>query len=75
MSREMNKIPRFRRRGGASVEELETQIGALVDRRQKLRRRDAGAETLERNRLQLARCQWELSFALIARHLPQSEAA
>jgi hypothetical protein len=75
MSREMNSTPRFRRRGGASVEELETRIGALVDRRQKLRRRGAGPETLERNRRQLARSQWALSFALIERHLPQSEAA
>jgi hypothetical protein len=71
----MNKIPRFRRRGGASVEELETQIGTLVDRRQTLRRRGAGPNTLERNRRQLARCQWELSFALIERYLPQQQAA
>jgi hypothetical protein len=71
----MTKIPRFRRRGGASVEELETQIGTLVDRRQKLRGRGAGPNTLERNRRQLARCQWELSFALIERYLPQQQAA
>ena len=71
----MRSTPYFRRRGGASVEELETRIDALVDRRQKLRGRGAGRETLERNRRQLARCQWELSFALIERHLPQSEAA
>jgi hypothetical protein len=71
----MRSTPHFRRRGGASVEELEKRIGALVDRRQKLRGRGAEPETLERNRRQLARCQWELSFALIERHLPQSEAA
>jgi hypothetical protein len=67
--------PRFRRTGRASVEELESRIGALVVRRQALRERGAGAEALERNRRQLARCQWELSFALIDRHLPQAEAA
>jgi hypothetical protein len=75
MSREMNGNPRFRRRRSASVEELETRIGVLVDRRQTLRRRGADAETLERNRRQLARCQWELSFALIDRYLPQQQAA
>jgi hypothetical protein len=75
MSREMNGNPRFRRRGCASVEELESRIGALVDRRQNLRRGGAGPVTLERNRRQLARCQWELSFALIERYLPQSQAA
>ena len=75
MSREMNANPRFRRRRHTSVEELETRIGALVDRRQTLRRHGAGPETLERNRRQLARCQWELSFALIERYLPQSQAA
>jgi len=72
---DMKSTPHVRRRGVASVEELETRIGALVDRRQSLRRRGAGQETLERNRRQLARCQWELSFALIERYLPQSRAA
>lgn len=63
---------RFRRsRASASVEELEGEIGALVVRRQALRERGASAEVLERNRRRLARCQWELSFALIERYLPR----
>jgi hypothetical protein len=47
----------------------------LVARRQSLRQRGAGPDVLERNRRQLARCHWELSFALIERYLPESQAA
>lgn len=53
-----------------TVENLEAQIGGLVAERQSLREREAAAEALERNRLRLARAQWELSHALIARYLP-----
>jgi phage shock protein A len=67
--------PRFRRYRRRSVEELEASIGELVARRQELRARGAKPNALERNRRQLARCHWELSFALIERYLPQSEAA
>ncbi len=59
----------------ASVEELEARIGTLVARRQSLRECGADRDALERNRQQLVRCQWQLSFALIERHLPQAEAA
>ena len=75
MSRGMNGNPRFRRRRRASVEELQGRIGSLVTRRQALRGNGANAEALERNRRQLARCHWELSFALIERYLPEVRAA
>jgi hypothetical protein len=67
--------PRFRRNRSSSVEEIEARIGMLVARRQSLRQRGAGPDVLERNRRQLARCHWELSFALIERYLPESQAA
>ncbi len=66
---------RFRRSRGSSVEALQELISALVARRQTLRERGADAAALERNRRQLARAQWQLSFALIERHRPQEQAA
>ncbi len=71
----MIESPRFRRLGRPSVEELEARIRALVADRQALRERGASAKALERNRRRLARCQWELSLALIERHLVPAEAA
>lgn len=63
---------RFRRsRGDATVEALTLRIGALVAERQELRVRGAGAAALERNRLQIARTQWDLAHALIDQHLRQ----
>jgi hypothetical protein len=63
---------RFRRsRGRATAEELTTRIGALVAERQELRARGASLASLERNRLQIARAQWELAHALIDRYLPE----
>jgi hypothetical protein len=63
-----------RRRASASVEALTLRLGLLVAERQQLRERGASEKALERNRLQLARAQWELSHALIERHLPDAEA-
>ena len=49
------------------------QISGLVDERQQLRARGAGEAALERNRMQIARAQWELAHALIDLHVPQPE--
>ena len=46
------------------------EIGALTAERQQLRDGGAAAAKLERNRVKLARKQWELSHALIERYLP-----
>lgn len=64
---------RFRRRRSApSVETLTLRISALVAERQQLRDGGASETMLERNRVELARAQWELGNALIDRHLPDS---
>jgi hypothetical protein len=49
---------------------LKDLLAKLVDERQRLRSEDASADDLERNRLAIVQCQWELSRALIARYLP-----
>lgn len=51
-------------------EELLERIAVLTAERQRLRERRASAATLERNRVKLARAQWQLSHALIDRYLP-----
>lgn len=67
---------RFRRgRTHHSVEALLDEISGLSAERQRLRERGADATRLERNRVKLARAQWELSHALIERYLPASQAA
>jgi hypothetical protein len=63
---------RFRRpRASASVEALTLRVAELVAERQQLREGGASDTALERNRIQIARAQWELGRALIDRHLPQ----
>ncbi len=42
----------------------------LARERQNLRQRGAGSTALERNRVALARAQWQLSHALIERYRP-----
>ena len=67
---------RFRRgRTPHSVEALLDEISGLTVERQRLRDRGVDATKLERNRVKLARAQWELSHALIARYRPASHAA
>jgi hypothetical protein len=58
------------------VEILLDRIALLVQTRQQLRAQGEPGEQLERNRLQIAQAQQELSAALLACHLPaQSQAA
>ena len=70
-------VPSRFRRGHTrpTVEALLEQISDLTRERQRLRELDATSARLERNRVRLARKQWELSHALIERYLPHSHAA
>lgn len=45
------------------------QISRLTAERQRLRDQGVNRSRLERNRVKLARTQWELSYALIDRYL------
>jgi len=65
-------IPSRFRRGHSrrTVESLLEEISGLTAERQQLRDRGADTMRLERNRVKLARAQWELSHALIERYLP-----
>jgi hypothetical protein len=61
---------RFRRgHSHRTVETLLEQISALTSERQRLRDHGVNGSRLERNRVKLARTQWELSYALIDRYL------
>ena len=57
------------------LESLTQLHTTLVDERQQLRRNAAPTEELERNRLAIVQCQWELSRALIERYLPPAAAS
>ena len=62
---------RFRRgHNRRTVEALLEEISGLTAERQQLRERGAETVRLERNRVKLARTQWQLSHALIERYLP-----
>ena len=69
----MNAIPL--RTSESRVETLQCELSTLVARRQELRAQGGSHELLEQNRLEIALCQWELSYALIERYLPQERRA
>lgn len=60
---------RSRQADEADLETLKKLHTKLVNERQQLRWNGAPAEELERNRLAIVNCQWELSRALIDRYL------
>ncbi|HKH30475.1 MAG TPA: hypothetical protein VKA45_05415 [Gaiellaceae bacterium] len=53
------------------VEQLTNTLRRLVAKRQALRDNGASRGELEHNRLEIVRRQQELSYALIASHLPE----
>jgi len=66
---------RFRRgRNRPSAESLAARIAELVAERQALREGGSPPAAIERNRVQLARAQWELAHALIDQHLSETPA-
>ena len=74
------RIAARRRRGVSAVhqkgvEALQRRLDRLNLERQALRADAAGAEELERNRLEIVAAQWDLSHALIERYLPAQRTA
>jgi hypothetical protein len=70
-------VPSRFRRGHTrpTVETLLDEISHLTVERQRLRDRGVNGSRLERNRVRLARKQWELSHALIERYVPAESKA
>jgi hypothetical protein len=68
--RRPSRPSRFRRgHSRPTVEALLVEISGLTAQRQSLRDQGVNGSRLERNRVKLARKQWELSYALIDRYL------
>jgi hypothetical protein len=53
---------------------LAARIADLVCERQALREGGSSSAAIERNRVQLARAQWELAHALIDKHVSEAPA-
>jgi hypothetical protein len=53
---------------------LAARIAELIGERQELRESGSSLAAIERNRIQLARAQWELAHALIDEHLSETPA-
>ena len=70
-------VPSRFRRGHTrrSVEALLEEISVLTMERQRLRDAGVNGTRLERNRVKLARKQWQLSHALIERYRPSDSQA
>lgn len=56
-------------RSALSPEQLQLELSSLALERQQLREAGGSRDLLEMNRLEIGRCQYELSRALIRRHL------
>jgi hypothetical protein len=55
----------------SSPEQLQLKLALLAREREQLREDGGSRDLLERNRLELGRCQYELSHSLIRRYLVQ----
>jgi hypothetical protein len=53
-----------------NAEQLNQRLRWLVLERQALRERGAATDELERNRLEIVRVQWKLTYAFIELHRP-----
>jgi hypothetical protein len=58
--------------GISSPEQMQQRLTMLALQRETLHETGGPRESLERNRLEIGRCQYELSKALIRRYLGQS---
>jgi hypothetical protein len=63
--------------GDLSPEQVQRKLTMLALQREVLRESGSSRESMELNRLEIGRCQYELSHALIRRHLapPRLQAA
>jgi hypothetical protein len=55
----------------SSPEQLQLRLALLACERERLRENSGARDLLERNRLEIGRCQYEFSHALIRRYLVQ----